>query len=164
MVRKMKPLGRNPRKTLKSNHSELSSIELQKFSEFLSEIPMLKGISSSLPEDLHKISKFLSIKQYPRGSYIYKKKDFIDSVFLCLKGKVLLVEEQSLDLEATFTKGVKKPYELIGHFLRWKLYKNITDIFVKTQLERMKGSGVRVENNIKFLSEMKKRQIKVDDQ
>ena len=96
------------------------------------------------------------------------KRDSIDKVYFLLAGSVQKVDEQSLDIDETLDIGVNKWKSLIGLYIKLKLYSKIPLIFVKTELQKFREKGefkiyMSVDNNIKFLSHLKKRQVKLDD-
>lgn len=125
-------------------------------------------ISERAKLSLNKICDGLEFKKYKRGSYIYQKKSFIESTHFLICGEVLVVDEKSLDLDQTFDIKITNLQTCISQYIRKALYERLPDIFVRTELERIREKGgntasLSIENNTKILSQDNNRQIKLDD-
>lgn len=109
-------------------------------------------------KEFHELCKGLTITQFERGSYIFRKKDFINSVYFLLCGEVLRFEEKSLNLDRALHMPLKGLKEFMGRYLLMLLGQKKFDIFVRTQLERIReksGNSVVISfgNNVKFLTQ-----------
>jgi hypothetical protein len=103
-----------------------------------------------------------------RGSYIYEKKSFIDSTYFLICGEVLVVDEIYLDLDQTLDNKITNGETLIGQYIRQALYEKLPDIFVKTELNKIRERGgnfasLSIDNNIKIMEHDKNSQVKLDD-
>lgn len=74
-----------------------------------------------------------------------------------------IVDDKSLDLEQTLDRPPTTLANIMGQFILSSLDSKYPDIFIKTELNKIREKGdnnaaITVENNIKFLSQLLKKQ------
>lgn len=157
----------------KIGKEELGDQEKATLLKFLSSIPVLEGkVDSTLygTETFKKMMQSLDIMMLQRYQYIYRKGQPIENVFYIMRGEVVRVEENRLDLK----KVLDVPYNpkdiksFIARLIRNKLIKCIPELYANTTLKRFTALGRQkyfmddIETNENFMRSCK-RQVEINE-